>query len=155
MRIERADPSSVAYVAMRMRDADWDELSALSWCETREALVEELVHTYTQVAAGIVAVHRDEPVAVGCLMTLRPRVATLGMFATDKLPLIGRPLTRYVRKSLIEAFLSEGGHRVEAASLLGHHKAHRWLEALGLSEEGVSSQFGKNRETFVQFALVR
>ena len=36
-----------------------------------------------------------------------------------------------------------------------HAKAHRWLKSMGLREEAVLPAFGRNGETFIQFARVR
>lgn len=155
MRIERATASDVAYVALRMREADFRELSALSWAQSREDLADGLAQRYAAQEGAIVAAHGAEPVAVGALVEHRPNVVTLAFFATDTLPKIGGPLTRFIRNRLFKPVKTAGAHRIEAVSMVGHHAAHRWIEALGLTLEAVCHGYGRGGEDYLQFAWVR
>ena len=50
-----------------------------------------------------------------------------GAFATDKLEIIGKPLTKHVIKVIIPMLQEIGTHRVEAQSIVGYEEVHEWL----------------------------
>lgn len=154
MRIDRARPADIRRVALAMRENDLKEFLALSWAEGREALADDLADRYTEYS-GIVAYKGQEPVAVGAMVERRPNVLTLGFFATDRLPEIALPLTRFIKRRLFAPMVMAGAHRIEAVSMVGHHAAHRWIETLGLQMEALCRGYGRNGEDFVQFAWVK
>lgn len=153
MKIDAATRQDVYDAALRMRESDYREFSALSWAASREELARDLA-SRPSPSRPIVARFGDRPVAVGDVLEIRPNVLTLYFFATDDLPLIAGPLTRFIRYRLLLP-LMKTAHRIEAASLVGHDTAHRWIRFLGLSEEAVLRGYGKNGEDFIQFAWVR
>lgn len=138
-----------------MRDADYKEFSAMLPVESRYQLVENLTFRYGFRDDTIVAKHGDEPVAIGGMLMARPNVVTLYFFATDKLPLIGKALTRWIRKELLPRTKEAGVHRIECISIEGHEEAHKWIRSLGLTQEAPPFRgYGKNGENFIQFAWV-
>lgn len=154
VRIERATPAEIEYVARNMRQRDFEEFSALSWENGREALARDLAHRFSERSDTLCAA-LDEPIAIGMTVLNRPRVITLGFFATDRFPEIAIGVTRFVRE-LLERFESVGVHRIEAVSLDGHEQAHRWLGLLGLEPEtGPLRNYGRSGETFKQFVRVK
>lgn len=154
MRIEPATLDDIITVAASMRAADYAELSALSWSESRGALLEELAVQWAR--RDLVAVHHGgEAVAVGGLFENRPRVITLGLVATPRFTEIAIPLTRYVKQRMIRPAISAGAHRVEAITLSTHLASQRWLMALGLAPRSVLERYGKGGEDFIMFAWVR
>ncbi len=156
MRIEKATRLDIRYVALQMRDSDYAEFSALYPAEDRTALAEQIAARFEGRTDVIVALSEGEPVAIGAPIETRPNVITLLFFATDKLPEIGGALTRFILQRLFPPLIEAGVHRIEAVSLDGHTEAHRWIEALGLKQEGSPMLgYGKNKETYLQFAWVR
>ena len=158
MRTDVGTPENVRYVAEHMRDDDEREFLGLTPCFNRAELVEALVKAYGNHPAVFCAYHEDEPVAIGALISHRPNVGTVLFLATDKIaePYIGVPVTRFIKSRLLPKYRDNGMHRVEAVSIEGHTQAHRWIEAIGLSQEGPPLQgYGKNGETYIQFAWVR
>lgn len=153
MKIDVATKQDVYEAALHMRDSDYREFSALSWAHDRETLARDLAGRPSP-SRPIVARMNDRPVAVGDVLEIRPNVLTLYFFATDDFPRIALQLTRFLRYRLLGPLMLTA-HRVEAASMVGHDTAHRWIRFLGLSEEAVLRGYGKNGEDFVQFAWVK
>jgi hypothetical protein len=158
MRTDIATFENVRYVAERMRDEDLREFLALSTAHNRIELVEALVKAYGEHPAVFCVYDGDEPVAIGGLIQHRPNVGTVLFFATDRIaePDIGMALTRFIKQRLLPRYRDNGMHRIEAVSIEGHTQAHRWIEAIGLPQEGPPMRgFGKGCETYIQFADVR
>lgn len=154
MRIDRARPDDIRRLALMMRDSDLKELLALSWAGERGTLADDLANRYTG-HNGIIARKGAEPVAAGILVEHRPNVLTLGFFATDRLPEIALPLTRFIKQRLFAPLVRAGVHRIEAISMDGHRAAHRWLGILGLRRKALCRGYGRNGEDFVQFAWAK
>ena len=155
MKIDAPTREDILSVALAMRDRDYDEFSALSPADSREALAETLADRYAGREDTFCAYAGSEPVAVGAMVQGRPGVVTLMFFATDRLPEIGLALTKFITQRLFPAYRARGVHRIECVSLEGYEEVHRWIEVLGLRHEaGPFRGFGKNGEAFIQFAWV-
>lgn len=154
MTVEHARDDDVRFVAANMRAKDAEEFLALTHAADRAALVDSLLDRYGGHPAAI-AVHDDGgPVCIGAGIEHRPNVITLLLFATDRFPGVALPLTRFVTRELFYRWKVAGAHRIEAVSMEGHDEAHRWIELLGLEREAELRGYGKNGETFIQFAWV-
>jgi hypothetical protein len=154
MRVEAANKTDIEYVARRMRPADYAEFSAVYGIRDRDALVDKLVDTWSKVSSPILASMPDEPIAVGGVFIGRQGVGTLYMAATERLPVIGLPLTRFIRHRLLPQVRSAGVHRIDCLSISTHLDSHRWLESLGLVREAELRGFGCFGEDFVSFSWV-
>lgn len=141
-------------VARRMRDHDFEEISALSSYKTRDEIATHFGVNYGHHPDVIVFFDDKEPVAVGALVQGRPNVATCLFFATDGFTAIGADATRFVRQRLFPGYRQKGIHRIEAISIAGYDDMHRWLGALGLKKEADLAGYGCNGEAFVQFSWV-
>lgn len=154
MRLDPATDEQIRDIALRMRDSDFREFSAVAEAETRTELAEQLTARYggrdDMICAGL-----ERPIAVGSMVLARPGVATLLFFATDDFRKIALPLTRWIKWELFPRYREAGVHRVECVSIEGHDAAHRWIEMLGLRREATMPGYGKGRETFHQFAMVK
>lgn len=155
MRVDGPSYASVAFVAENMRFTDVAEFLAVSPHDSKAALVGALVRKYQSDPGVICASDMIGPIAVGAMVETRPNVITLMFFATDRFPDIAAPLTRFIRKQLFPRYRNIGVHRIECVSVGGYEAAHKWIRALGLEEEAVMPGYGKNGETFHQFAWVR
>jgi len=145
----------VRHIAERMRDKDVEEFLAVTHASTREELAESLVARYTDHPHGFVFLHDDgEPVAMVAMIFQRPNVVTLTFFATDRFPEIAISVTRFATKNLFPEYMAAGVHRIECASIEGYAHAHRWIQMLGMNEEGRFPGWGKNGEAFHQFAML-
>lgn len=155
LTIEDASPDDVAYVASKMRDSDFRELSALLPVTTRFDMVKCLIKRYSHIEGLIVARNNGMSVAVGGAFERSPNVCTLFMYATPEFPKIGYGLTRFVKKQLMARLVEAGVHRFECVSIEGHTDAHKWIRTLGLTEETeLLRNYGKNKESFIQFSRV-
>lgn len=155
MRVDAANKVDVRYVAEHMRERDVEEFMAVSPFADRAGLVEGLVNRYGEHEDVIVAFGDNGPVAAGGLVHYRPHVGTLLFFATADLPKIGGDLTRFIKQRLFPGYRARGTHRIECASIDGYEETHRWLGVLGLKQEAVMPKYGRDGQTFVQFAWVK
>lgn len=138
-----------------MRERDFAEVSALHFTDSREELVETLVHVYGSSPDTLCATWRGTPAAIGGFYQVRPRTCAMGMFATDMFPRVGLALTRFLIRQMMPRLVEAGIHRFECQSLAGYTDVHAWLRTLGLEQEGPELRnFGKGGESFVQFSMV-
>lgn len=158
MRTEIATAEAFEHVAWRMRAGDLREFLATSHAEDHAGLVADLKRRFGAGQRDDILALRagrpDEPVAIAGTPILRPNVASLMFFATDRFPEIGFEATRFIRQRLFPALRSAGIHRFEAVSIDGNDVAHDWLRVLGLHREATCPGFGKGGETFHWYAWV-
>jgi hypothetical protein len=154
VRITAATPSDILDVARNMRDSDLREFSALLPVDGRGPVAQEVLRRHAAHDDTMCASLAGNPVAIGTARVLRPNVATLLFFATGQFRQIALPLTRFIRQRLFVELRMAGVHRIECISIDGHEQAHRWIKILGLRHEAVCKGYGKNGETFHQFAWV-
>lgn len=154
LQVDNATEADIRYVARAMRYSDLAEFRALLPVNTRSEMADLLSERYAALKP-IVGRYGKEPICIGSVAEVRPNVGTLGFFATDKFPVIGLGVTRFIVKRLFPELRAGGMHRIECISHVEHEEAHKWIRLLGLSQEtGVLRGFGKNREDFIQFAWV-
>jgi hypothetical protein len=139
------------FVAMNMRAADAAEIFA-TWPDDDRAALADRVAVRGPFAWCVGA---GEPIACIGAHEGWPGVFSAWMFATDRFPEIGFPLTRWVRRCMMPAIAAAGAHRAHAYSMEGHDDAHRWLEGLGAVREATHPDFGKRGETFHVYAWGR
>lgn len=141
---------------MNMRDRDFLEISCTSHTNTREDLARLLSSRYGAAPNVFSVCYKNKPVAVlGCLET-RPNVTSLLFFATDAFSAVKLAFTKFAKVDLRDALFARGVHRIECVSLAGYGEMHGWLKLVGLEQEGEAMKaYGRNREDFVMFALVK
>jgi len=95
-----------------------------------------------------------EPIALLAFFPLVLAENTLGtwMVHTKQFGKIYRPLSRFVKQTLISEMESKGVRRVETRSLATNTDAHRWFKTLGATEETLLPGFGRNGEDFKLFS---
>jgi hypothetical protein len=154
MKIDVATSNEIFDVALRMRERDFDEISALAAADTRKELARSLMVRYGGRKDVWCAAGAHGPTAVGGAIEVRPNVITLLFFATDDFPEIGLALTKFIVKRLFPPLVAAGVHRIECVSLDGYDEVHRWIQTLGLFREfdRPMVKYGKRGESFVQFA---
>jgi len=154
MRIERPTPATVREVALAMRERDFEEFSAVHDVATREELAARLARLYGSRDDVQVAYYRDAPVAVIGQIMPWPGVISLLFFATKDFGRVVTGITRVYRR-MFDEMEASGVHRIQAISLAGHTKTHKFLSIFGLQQEGPPMRsFGKNGEAFLQFARI-
>ncbi len=144
------DWRAVLHVALYIRACDRAEIDA---CMARYDAADLATRVVALSRFGAVAA-TDEgvPAAVVSAAEIHPGAYQVGMFATDRWPMVARGLTRWGLRVLKPAMLAAGGHRAECRSIANYHAAHRWLESLGFVREAALPDCGKARETFIQYA---
>lgn len=156
MMWQKATIGSIYDIALNMRERDYEECSALSFCENRHELAEEIARSWSTSETTIICGTKEiGGIAVFTYMPLRKGVWNMGLVATDKFNKIHLSLTKLIIKSIIPTLDKAGAHRVEAQSIAGYSSVHNWLKFLGLEQESVIKGYGKNGEDFVNFAYVR
>lgn len=156
MRIERASPEAVRFVALNMRARDFDEFSALSPLDDREALAGELAARYGRRPDVVCVGDEAGPICVVGTIEAWPTVVTLLFFATDRLASIVLPATRFVLRELFPRYDRIGIRRIQAVAMADRPDVDRWLRMLGLEPEtGPLPGYGKRGEAFIQYARVR
>lgn len=142
---------AVRSVAWRMRAADWREICAVSSFEEPDALARSAC---AASRFGAVLSWSGSPVCALGAVEPWPGTFVVWMFATDDWPLVSLPATRWARR-IMTPLLRQHAHRVMCQSIADHQRAHAWLRLLGLREECRLPRYGKNGETFIQFARTR
>jgi hypothetical protein len=155
LKLATPNYGSVLAVAERMRDRDAAEFMAVSPFPDRKALEFNLSSRYGARSDTYVVMHNGQAEAVGAMVQHRPHVVTLAFFSTDRFPEFAHPLTRFIVKRLFPQYRERGVHRIECVSIDGYAEVHRWIEALGLKREAIMPKYGRDGQTFVQFAWVK
>lgn len=157
MLIEPFSPISygpLRHIVANLRKADHDEIFATAWDEDIDKFTQQTLDlTEMMDGIGFICGLNGEPIAAVGATPFQPNVWNGWMFATDKFPLIGLGLTRFVKNRMLPWLRTSGRmHRAQCYSMAGHEMAHNWLRTLGAVEESVVPNYGKNRETFHLFA---
>lgn len=155
MTIRPASASEIRFVAENMRDRDFEEWSATTTISRRSTLANMLVERYAGRDDVLVGLAEGLPVCIGGTIEVWPGVISLMFFSTEHFHLIGRAMTRWLRRELFPRYVRSGVHRIQAISLDGYDEIHAWLRAIGLEQEAVFKRFGRDGQDFVQFAMVR
>ena len=155
MQIEQATREDIFRVAVGMRQADYDEFSAVSFADDRAGLAQSLAERYGAHPDVLCASRDGEPICIGGFVMTRPNVVSLLFFATDDFPRIGLGITRFITRNWFPKLEAAGVHRFEAVSLSTHLAAHAWLGTLGLRPEtGKLRNYGRGGEDFILFSKV-
>lgn len=153
-RIGNFDMADCARVCSALRAEDRREISA-SRGELDVAGIVRLVRDCERLQHYLViAYDDDEPIAMMGGVPIHAGVFSGWMFATDRFPVIGLQMTKWAKNYYFAGLRAMGAHRVEAHSIEGHTKSHRWIEAIGAKREADVPRFGMNGENFIRFAYL-
>lgn len=152
MRLTDLSVDAVLHVAENMRQADKDEIYCGRWTDSPYDLATDVV---SAGGVSMVAWSGEDPIAVVGAVPVTPTLWSVLMFATDRLPEIGLPLTRFLKRTMVQTIFSPsvGGLRAECRSAVGHTEAHRWLELIGFKREALLRAVGKNGEDFYLYGF--
>jgi hypothetical protein len=152
---DTASALDVRTVARALRESDVNEFGALFDAENAADLAEQMGDVYSARSDLICARHAVHgPVAIGAMVLARPNVATLLFFATEEFKSNALAITRFIRARLFPAYRDAGVHRIECIASEQNKAGRRWIGTLGLQQEAVHRGYGRNGETFVQYAWV-
>lgn len=142
-----------AYVAVFMRDSDRDEIMSNRWDDDPYSFAAEVMRT-----PGVKVACIDDngiPVAMGGISSHVPGVGQAWLVGTDAIKPFNQEISEKC-KELMAGLLRDGSiHRVQVFSAASHTKAHRWIKALGLTEESRMKCYGKSKEEFLTFSVVK
>jgi hypothetical protein len=152
MYLTAPDYDAVLYVVRNMRAADKEEIYALRWHESPEAVAGEVM---ARPEMTWVAYHDGVPTAVLGGVEVNPGVWRIHCFGTDYWSKIAISLTRFVKKKMLPLLFDEfKARRLEADSHWSHMEAHRWMEICGAEREGVRRALGKDGSDYVTYTLL-
>jgi hypothetical protein len=142
----------VVEIARNMRELDAEEIWPVTSVQTPETLA-----VATVAGSGLKYVARcgAVPVATWGASEVRPRVASVWMFATDRWPKVALSVTRHINRTVMPILMSAGCVRAECWSHDNHHVAHRWLELLGAVREATVEDYGQNRVPYHCYSWTR
>jgi len=129
-----------AFVCTNMREEDFLETSSLSFDKTRDDMIKSTLNErgerYTILNS------KKEPVLVGGTYYENPKVATIWLFATNKITKRDWWVTTQFITGLIDRMFENGmATRVQAFSIGWRHVAHKWLQRIGLKQEACLKGF--------------
>jgi hypothetical protein len=145
-----ATEAHVRAVALRMRDRDLAEFSAMSWTNDRAGAAERLGLAYGDMTGVQCALLDGKPVAIGGLIWTRPGVVSLLFYATDDFPSVVVALTRHIAAEMTVA--KAVANRIECFSMSTYTEMQQWVELFGLRPEATLRRYGKNGEDFIVYA---
>jgi len=154
MNLSSLNYVDIRAVAVAMRAWDYREISATRFTPDRASLADEIADQFSRNAKGMTAwvVSLDAPICVIGAWQSWPGMWSVFMFATDRMPEIGLPLTKFVKRSMIPSIMGCGSfNRAECKSIEGHDEAQRWLEVLGARREHTFENYGRLKETFYSY----
>tara|TARA_R110000765_G_scaffold129519_1_gene227884 strand:- start:747 stop:1232 length:486 start_codon:yes stop_codon:yes gene_type:complete len=142
------------YVCTNMRDADFSETSALTYDKTRDAMAKSILNqggeSYT------ILNKKNQPVLIGGAYYDNPRVATIWLFATDKITIRDWWVTTQFITGLIDRMIeSETAHRVQVLSIGWRHVAHKWFPKFGLNKEAHLKHYAEDGSDVLIFSKVK
>lgn len=138
----------LTWIAAHMRPEDWAEIAPIG-AEGIEP--HDVAWQASQSPEAWVARWKDQPVAALGVQPLVATVLNAWAFGTKALWRAVPALTRFVLEERVPDWLRVGITRVEARSIAGHDRAHRWMIAMGAHPTPCRS-FGRNGEDYVMFA---
>lgn len=133
-------------------DDDWQALAQMHWA----ALLRGQYAFFKLFANGDPdAGPVGTPIALFVVSHTTPANAVAGFFATEGFPEIAHGVTRLLRRSIIPALRATGLNRVEVRAMASEPQNCRWLEYLGAHFECDLPFYGKELQTFKQYAWYR
>ncbi len=149
--VTHATPELVYDVSLRMRERDLEEILAVCWESNREELAHGLAKRYGNMPMCVCFGQDDQPICIMSAIAIHPGVWSMGLWATDDFPKIGRFITRWALQHFFPALQKAGLHRLECKSIIGYSEVHEWLRYLGFHEGNAEKMYGKGGEDFITF----
>lgn len=148
--------AGLQHICRNLRARDREEIEAAEWAFDPDALAGRLLEAWRIAGLfGQVASLGGEPVAVLIFCWLTPAASSAGLLATERWGEIRLPFARHCRERIEPEILASGVRRIECRTLAGHADAIRFLEWFGAREECRCPGWGRNGETFIQYAWIR
>lgn len=147
MSIVPATVRDLTYIAANLRPEDQREIA----CQlSPEARTGDIAAVAAHSTEAWVATLRGQPVAAWGVAPLAWSVLSIWAFGTRHMTRAVPAMTRQIGER-VDAWIEAGVTRVEARSIVGHDKAHRWMRALG-AQELPCPCWGRGGEDFILFA---
>lgn len=151
--IEPACLRDVTWIAANMRAQDRREIAALVGDASMTDAAGAMLRGSPDHA--FVAYLDAEPVAAVGVMRHAAHLGSAWAFGTDRTRRVIPALTRWGIAEWKPRMIADGYRRVEVRTIIDHDLSHRWLEKLGFARECLCRGYGRDGETFAQFAYVR
>jgi len=105
-------------------------------------------------AAVLATVIRDQdtPAVLVAAHEVTARTVSLSLIATDRWRRAALAVAKWAKRECMPQLLAAGYRRAECRAIDGHVDAQSFLEFLGFTLECRCPEFGRNGETFLQYA---
>lgn len=151
MMLPNPTREEILHVVMNLRDASRREIfQATDLSREDFAMV-----IYGSDGFKWVGFHEGKPAAILGASQCHSGVWSVFGFGTDDWHHIWRQVTRTARKEMFPAVYDLGAHRAHCTTLTESTDIHRWLKALGATEESVMRGYGKGGEDYSVFTWAR
>ena len=144
-----------AFVCTNMREDDFLETSSLSFAKTRDAMVKA---TLDEVSGEHYTVlnRKGEPVIIGGAYYDNPNVATMWLFATNKITKRDWWVGTQFIIGLIDRMFENGmAHRIQAFSIGWRYVSHKWFKKIGLKQEACLKGFTEDGLDVLIFSKIK
>lgn len=112
----------------------------------------EVADRFNGVLLGAIYSYEAEPVAVVAFAPLTPSTVSAALLASRKWRHVAPMMVRHGLRTLRPMLLTMGFRRAECRTIVGHDDAVRLLERVGFVLECRVPLYGKEGETFLQYA---
>lgn len=141
------------HVSCNMRTSDFNEVMANRWNNNPHDFAAECMRLQ---GLKLACVGGDGiPVAIGGVTSHVPGVGQAWLVGTRDIGKYGLEIAHVCKEWTKRLFDDGTVHRIQAFSAATHTKAHQWLIGVGLKQEGTLKYYGKNKEDFLIFSIVK
>jgi len=134
-------------VAERLRPQDRRELAVTRDVDDFFSLAMDAYDSFY----SRIAFHEDKPALAFGAVEVNSSVAQVWAFGTADAVHVLRPVTRFIKRSMIPCLLSQGVREARAISHPDNHAAHRWLKFLGFTLKATIPGVGSRKEDMLLF----
>lgn len=146
---------AIDYIAMHMRDEDWNEIVNLLDHDSRIQFGWQAYMLMTTRGRGRVVWHDRKPAIGVAFIEHRPGLWDVQMYGTDDFRFAAKHALRWIRDTLPDLRDNLGGRRLQADSHIDHVEAHRFMRMLGARQEGEPMRkFGKDGSSYLRFVWI-
>jgi len=152
--VERSTKETAYFVAKNMRERDFEEVAAVNYLTDREELATCLAERYGDFPMSFTIGRDGVPIATLSAINVHPGLWSVGMWATEDFPKIGKFMTRFISNEFFGAMRAAGMHRVECKSIVGYDSVHKWLLHAGFRQGATEEKYGAQGQDFITFEWV-
>jgi hypothetical protein len=149
--IDDARFNDLRFIAMNLREEDRRELAVTRDPDDYDGLASAAFFSFYRKVAIF---DQKARFAFGASQTLIPGVVQVWGFGTPAAEKVLKPVTKYIKQSMVPELLSQGVVEARAFSHSSNAAAHRWLEYLGYTPGATISGAGaRKKDSLILFSV--